>query len=192
MCRCRSVTVAASPGASETLIYGTEVELENAADFRVGRYHIYCRPFLAQFLCGVDQWYELGVWSSAVSDYVTAVAHAVCPAGITWRFVWGRERCVRRVHSRSPHPIHLKDIRKIKRRGFDIHRTLIVDDSPIKLSRNYGNAIHISPFTGARNDCELLLLLAYVSSIRDVDNYRQLEKRNWKTAAWPVPQLKST
>ena len=57
---------------------------------------------------------------------------------------------------------------------------LIVDDSPEKTKDNFGNAIYISPFEGGQEDQELLLLLKYLVSIKDMSNVRGFEKRGWK------------
>jgi len=46
-----------------------------------------------------------------------------------------------------------------------------------QLLRVYGNAIYITPFTGAPEDDELTLLLSYLMPLKDV---RRLEKGNWK------------
>ena len=74
----------------------------------------------------------------------------------------------------------IKDIRKIKRLDFDSRRVLMVDDTPSKLSRNYGNAIYVSPYEGALCDTELLHLARYLNVIWDADNCRAIEKRVWK------------
>lgn len=53
-----------------------------------------------------------------------------------------------------------KGLAKVRRLGWSLKRVLIIDDEPIKLRKNYGNAIYVSPFEGAKEDNELELLAA--------------------------------
>ena len=57
----------------------------------------------------------------------------------------------------------------------------MVDDSPEKLERNYGNHVWIRPFEGDPSDGELPRLGRYLEAIRGSENYRALEKRSWWT-----------
>jgi RNA polymerase II subunit A small phosphatase-like protein len=70
----------------------------------------------------------------------------------------------------------------VKRRGYSLERTLIVDDTRHKVSRQYGNAVYIEPFEGQREDRELAYLLEYLRKIRDEENFRTLEKRKWRSS----------
>lgn len=164
----------------ETLVHSSERELDRPADFRVGPFHVYRRPNLAAFLAAVARWYALAIWSSATSDYVSAIAQAICPENGEWQFVWGRERCTQRMHPELLATVYIKDLKKVKRLSYDAERILVVDDSPNKTSRNFGNAIYVRSFEGASDDAELLGLKAYLESIRDVENFRMLEKRGWR------------
>jgi TFIIF-interacting CTD phosphatase-like protein len=168
----------------ETLIHATEDELGHSADFRVGPYFVYCRPHLQHFLESIAQWFTLAVWSSGTSDYVAAIAREILPAQFSWRFVWGRERCITRLDPERFEPTFIKDLKKVDRMGFDRSRILCVDDTPAKVARNYGNAIYVSPFVGDRDDDELTRLLRYLESVRSVDDYRKIEKRGWREGRW--------
>ena len=165
----------------ETLIYGSETALERPGDFHVGPYQVYRRPFLSEFLAGVSIWYDLAIWSSATLDYVSDIAKNICPASQEWRFVWGRDRCTQRIHSELFQIDYIKDLKKVKRLGYDLDRVLFIDDTPTKLARNYGNAIYVKPFTGDSSDSELPSLLRYLESVRTVSDYRTLEKRGWRS-----------
>jgi RNA polymerase II subunit A small phosphatase-like protein len=165
----------------ECLIYGTESPLQRVADFRVGPFHVYRRPHLCEFLEGVAARYELAIWSSGTSDYVGDIARAICPSGSQWQFVWARDRCIQRPDPETMEINYLKDLKKVARLGYALERILFVDDSPEKLSRNYGNAVYVKPFVGAADDAELPLLLSYLNSIRDTENFRSLEKRGWRS-----------
>jgi RNA polymerase II subunit A small phosphatase-like protein len=165
----------------ETLVYGAEGELDRPADFRAGPFHVYQRPHLQDFLQGVAQWYPLAIWSSATIDYVELIAKAICPKSVSWQFVWGRDRCTQRLNPERQEIDYIKDMKKVKRLGYNVNRILFIDDTESKMSRNYGNAIYVSPFVGAADDTELAALLQYLGSIRTLDNYRAIEKRGWRS-----------
>lgn len=61
-----------------------------------------------------------------------------------------------------------------------MNRILIVDDSPHKSKLNYGNAIYPTEFLGDINDTEVKKLAIYLKSIKDIPNFRKLEKLNWR------------
>jgi RNA polymerase II subunit A small phosphatase-like protein len=69
-------------------------------------------------------------------------------------------------------------LKKVVRRGFDLKRMLIVDDTPEKVSQHYGNAVYVRPYLGERNDTELASLVNYLLTLKDVVNVRLIENRN--------------
>ena len=139
----------------ETLVHGAETRQHRDADFTVGPFFVYKRPHLKSFLQATSDHFDVAIWSSASSDYVHGIACALADCVPTWQFVWSRSRCVQRMHPELMTTIFIKDLRKVKRRGYDLNRTLMVDDTRHKVSRNYGNAIYISPYEGADDDAEL-------------------------------------
>lgn len=167
----------------ETLIYGSEARLHRPADFRIGPFHIYQRPALESFLAAATQHYEVAIWSSASADYVAGIAAALERFVPQWKFIWARDRCTERLHPETLATCFLKDLRKVKRLGIDLARVLIVDDTPSKVARNYGNAIYLRPFTGSDDDHELSQLANYLDSLYTTGNFRKIEKRNWRTRA---------
>jgi RNA polymerase II subunit A small phosphatase-like protein len=46
----------------ETLIFGSEDELDRSCDFRVGPFFIYQRPSLHEFLTAVKQHHDLAIY----------------------------------------------------------------------------------------------------------------------------------
>lgn len=143
----------------ETLIYASGTPLERPADFAVGGYHVYRRPNLDRFLARCARHFELAVWSSASDDYVRAVVAGIFPPDIPLRFVWGRSRATLRRGALGDggglldpwdHQHYLKPLAKVRRAGWRLERVLIVDDSPAKCARNYGNAIYPRPTRARR------------------------------------------
>lgn len=164
----------------ETLIFAAEKPLEREPDFRVGSYYVYRRPHLDEFLKSCNQDFQIAVWSSSGANYLAAVVEAICPAEISPAFVWGRERCVQRYDPEFLETYFAKDLKKVKRLGFSLDRVLIVEDTPQKVERNYGNAIYVCPFYGDPSDSELPKLSRYLRSMATVPNVRCIEKRGWR------------
>lgn len=165
----------------ETLIFASEKPLERQSDFKVGAYDVYRRPFLEEFLKTCSQTFQIAVWSSSGTNYLEAVTEAIFPAEISPVFIWGRERCVQRYDPELLETYFAKDLKKVKRLGFSLDRVLIVEDTPQKVQRNFGNAIYVCPFFGDPNDIELQNLGKYLPSLSAVPNVRCIEKRGWRT-----------
>lgn len=183
----------------ETLIYATETPLERPADFQVYDYHVYRRPHLEDFLRECARHFDLAVWSSASDLYVQAVVEKIFLSPSQLKFVWGRSRASFRrmgpggdtsMNDPWDHMHYVKPLTKVRRAGWSLNRVLIVDDTPEKCVRNYGNAIYPRPFDGAPDDRELESLSAYLATLKDVENVRQVEKRRWRDDARRAQNLK--
>jgi len=163
----------------ETLVHATEEPLGRPHDFVVGPYSVYRRPHLDEFLAACSLRFRLAVWSTASDDYVRAVIGRIMPPGIDLAFAWGRSRCVRRYDHEAFEEEFLKDLKKVRKLGYDLRRVLIADDTPRKVRRQYGNAVYVPPFLGDPDDEALPRLARYLMSLGDVANVRTLEKRGW-------------
>ena len=173
----------------ETLIHATDEPLNHPYDFEVYSYYAYKRPYLDSFLKFCFENFHVGVWSSASDLYVQRVAETIIPDPSKLKFVWGRSRCTFRSHARFSadaryyEPAHLdyiKPLKKLKKYGWQLERMLIVDDTPAKCVKNFGNAIYPSEFEGAQDDDELVWLEKYLLTLKDKQNVRRIEKRNWR------------
>lgn len=165
----------------ETLIYATEQPLDREPDFGVGPYSIYRRPNLTEFLEASLQVFHVAVWSSSGVDYLTNVVENIFPKDASLAFVWDRSRCVQRYDSERLENYFVKDLKKVKRLGFDLKRILIVDDTPQKAERNYGNAIYVPPFHGDLDDKELSRLGQFLKTLAGIPDVRTIEKRGWRS-----------
>ena len=174
----------------ETLVFATSKQLERAADFEVFSYYIYKRPYLNEFLHSVNNDYQLAVWSSASDDYVQEVAQQIFPKDIDLKFVWGRSRSTyqRKIQMNpytdwydNSHHYYIKNLKKLKRQGYQLQRILIVDDTPHKAQNDYGNAIYPTEYEGDVKDNELQKLAYYLKPLKDKTNVRRIEKRNWRS-----------
>lgn len=164
----------------ETLIFSSEQRLSAPEDFRAWDFFVYKRPGLEAFLEFVSEHFKLAVWTSSSADYADAVLRQIFADVERLQFVWTRERCTWRIHPELRTGYWIKDLKKVRRRGYCLNEVLMIDDTLSKLERNYGNHIEVSPFEGDPSDCELKRLQAYLARLKDVANVRSVEKRNWR------------
>ena len=98
-------------------------------------------------------------------------------------FLWARKRCVSKFNPELWNYEYIKDLKKVKKKGFRLEDIIMVDDTPKKLRRNYGNLVRVAPFMGDLRDEELLDLTTYLEELKSVPNVRKVEKRGWKSRA---------
>lgn len=175
----------------ETLIHATTNPEFTHWHFELFGYKVFIRPYLNDFLNKLPAHFKVGVWSSASDDYAEAVVQRIFPENYPLEFVWGRSRCTYRAnytkisklgYSDPSHFQYIKNLKKLKRKGFTMKRILIIDDTPFKCELNYGNAIYPSEFKGAANDDELFWLGRYLEGFKDVADVRTIEKRHWNNS----------
>lgn len=164
----------------EALIHATETRLKQKEDFKIFDYFVYKRPHLEFFLQELSKHFKIGIWSSGSDDYVEEIVNKITPKNIHFEIIWGRSRCSIKRNFETQDYCYEKRLDKLKRKGFKLEKILLIDDSPEKAKKNYGNAVYIKEFTGSKTDNELPKLLKYLISLRDVGNVRTLEKRGWK------------
>lgn len=170
----------------ETIIWATEEDTSEGFDFWAFEYRIRKRPHLDAFLRDVARWYHLAVWSSSGDEYARMVVEHVFRGEIPIRFVWARSRCTRRLSEITGEVYFVKDLKKVKRQGFDLARVLLIDDSPEKVERNYGNHLRLRVYEGQSDDRELLDVLPFLKWLKDQEDFRKIEKRQWRKAAHSV------
>jgi Dullard-like phosphatase family protein len=171
----------------ETLIYASEQALERTPDFTLFEsthhpYFIYKRPHLETFLNFCFSVFKVAIWTSSSKDYASGIVENILPDSQKPAFVWARDRCTYR---RSPDTYELewlKDLAKVKRRGYNLEHIIMIDDTPAKLARHYGNLVTVKSFEGDLLDNELALLPAFLSKLYKVENVRRVEKRYWRSA----------
>lgn len=167
----------------ETLIHARETALDHDPDFKVLDYFVYKRPGVNDFLVRCADMFDLAVWSAGDEAYVRAVIDQIMPEQVKLQFLWSARRCTVRRNFDTGGYYPAKDLLKVKRLGWPLNRILIVDDEPIKLRKNYGNAIYLRPFEGDRDDNELELLATYLKIISSYEDVRMIEKRGWREQA---------
>lgn len=165
----------------ETLLFADEAGLARDADFVVGPYAVYRRPHVDAFLAAVARHFTIAVWTSSSALYAHDVCAQIFRAGNAPAFVWARDRCTPRRDFENDKWTHAKHLAKLRRRGYDLRRVLVVDDSPEKHRRNYGNLVRVVPYFGDEGDDELPRLAAYLEAIAGEPDFRRIEKRFWRS-----------
>lgn len=143
---------------------------------------MYRRPHLAVFLRNMSEHFQLAIWTSSTADYAQRVVRQIKPNEINFAFVWTRERCIPRRNFSTGTYDWIKDLKKVKRKGYDLDHVIVVDDSPEKLQRHYGNLVRVRPYMGEQDDDELTLLMQYLPRLKHILNVRTVEKRGWRTS----------
>lgn len=163
----------------ETLVFATENPRRTSFDFRCGQYFVSIRPGVTSFLAQISSLYQLAVWTSSNAPYAQCVVDHVF-ARDELAFVWSRGRCTRRFDATLYEEYWIKDLRKVRRRGYQLERVVFVDNTPQKLERNYGNLVKVSSWNGCPADQELKHLARYLAWLAEQPNFRVLEKRGWR------------
>ena len=171
----------------ETLVHARERPLSIPCDFETKSYKVYKRPGLGAFLSFCREHFRVAVWTSAGETYANEVESHLFPEDYPLEFVWSAQRCTRRYDPVMMETYWLKNLAKVKRRGYRLERVLMVDDTPRKLEENYGNLVPILPWEGEQGDDQLEKLAVYLEHLSDAPNVRVLEKREWwsKTSLFP-------
>ncbi len=164
----------------ETLVHASERPLDRKADFTLGNYFVYRRPFLSEFLAWSMGRFQVALWTSGSQSYAAEIAKMIYAGPSEFAFIWSQERCTWCYDTESQEHYWRKELKKVKRKGYDLSSVLIVDDKPVGLRHSYGNLIRVKPFYGDENDLELWLLRQYLETIKDVENVRTIEKRGWR------------
>jgi len=163
----------------ETLIHASEQKLNREPEIRTELYFVYKRPYLETFLSFCRENFQVAVWTTAGAEFAQIVVEELFPKNYPIVFLWSRERCTRAYDPEKMEPYYVKNLAKLKRRGYALENIIMVDDTPQKLEKNYGNLVQIKEWLGSNDDRELLRLMSYLKDLKNVVNVRTIEKRSW-------------
>jgi TFIIF-interacting CTD phosphatase-like protein len=162
----------------ETLIHACEAPLGRAPDNRVGPYEVHHRPGVVGFLERCLERFEVGIWTASTLSYARPVLAALVDPD-RFAFVWDRGHCTLRCDPETRDYSFVKDIRKLRRRGYERAKILFVDDTPANIARSYGNYVRVRPWLGEPDDDELARLSEYLDQLGPLEDVRPIEKRGW-------------
>jgi len=143
----------------ETLVHATQVKLDIPHQLEIADYFVYERPDLDNFLKAASEVFDLALWSSSSTSYVEEIQKHLEAKGVSFRFAWSVDRCKQKPSVVSGGYVYLKDLRKLKKYGYDIEDVLIIDDTPEKLRQTSSRLIVIGEYLGSPNDNSLHLAL---------------------------------
>lgn len=169
---CRASPVGADVAGMQRILLVLDLDLPP--------YAVYLRPWAREFLRHVAVHFELAVWTSSSAAYARSLVPVLFDDPSRLAFVWSRERCTLQRDLANDTWFHAKRLAKVKRHGHDLRRTVVVDDSPEKHLRNYGNLVRVAPFLGDPADDELPHLAAWLERLHIEPDVRVVEKRGWR------------
>jgi len=174
--------------AREPSVYYTESGNE-IPDFEIGEiYPAIERPHVHTLLQYAFKNFDVAVWTSAGKEYASDAVRQLITLNNHGDlvFLYTDIECVHHRPMRDNSYYmetdtfrYLKDLKKLKKFGYPKEQIIVVDDSPEKWSRNYGNLITIPPFKGDLSDNYMLKLIDYLDELKYTDNIRTIEKRYW-------------
>ena len=164
----------------ETLIHATAERLERDCDFETSWYFVYKRPFLDEFLSFCFSNFRVAIWTSAGEEFAEEIVKSVIEKHGTPEFLWSNQKCTPRFNPETFETVPVKNLDKVKNKGFHLDYVIMVDDTPEKLSKHYGNLVRVKEYTGQEEDSELKILMGFLSYLKGVQSVRKIEKRGWQ------------
>ena len=164
----------------ECLVHATETPRSHSCDFSSEWCYVYKRPFIDEFIEFCGEHFDVALWTTAGHLHAELIVQNLFSKDFNFEFIWSARQCTRRYDCLEFREYWIKNFRKLRLVGYDLSQVIMVDDSPEKHIRNYGNLVEVSPFHGERDDRELRLSMRYLLKIKDVENIRAMEKRFWR------------
>lgn len=164
----------------ETLIYASDIRLAHEECFQFLNLFVYKRPHVDWFINEMLKTFRVGVWTASGAVYAEAVINQIFERD-SLEFFWTNQHCTMSRNIDTGEYDIIKNLRKLRNRGYPLESIIMVDDTATKLRRNYGNLVLVKEFLGDQNDNELLLLAVYLKQLSNVPNVRSVEKRGWRT-----------
>ncbi len=171
----------------ETLVHAADVDdpIPPVVDFHaLGQYPVMKRPFLGDFLgwCFNSVLFKTAFWSAGGELYVGDVLKNILDPKHQPEFVFTHAKCTRTWNFLDPYmddSILVKDLKKVRAKGWDLRRVLALDDMASVHQRAYGNHVPIRPFRGSLEDEELRRVIPFLERWFREPNVRAIEKRFW-------------
>lgn len=143
------------------------------------RYFTKKRPFLKEFMDYAFDNFRVAIWTAADMDYARTIMNNCNIPSSKLLFFWAKDMCAIKEYNDGGY-YGEKNIKKIRRSfGIDLKDILIVDDVAETAVDNPDNLIKINPFRYQSNDTELLKLMSYLEKIKELPDFRKVEKRGW-------------
>ena len=165
----------------ETLIHATQKPFEREHDFETEWYFVYKRPYVHKFIEFCIEHFKVAVWTTVGHEFAEKVVSELFPRDFKLEFLWSYKRCTPTFNPELYETIYLKNLNKVKRLGYKLEHVIMVDDTPAKLAKNYGNLVRVNEYRGQEHDIELKRLMKYLLYLKEFENVRKVEKRGWQS-----------
>lgn len=130
------------------------------------------RPYLTETLQKLRQHFELILFCDGTREVECKIIEQLDPKGDLFAFRLFKENCYV-----SEEGFVVKDLRIIDRNPASVS---IVDNSTCSFGLQLANGIPILPFTGRKEDAELLFLSEYLMYLKDRPDVRVANKNHFK------------
>ncbi len=164
----------------ETLLFASTTKLDLTLDYRASRTFVYKRPYVDEFLSYCLENFRVAVWTMASKRFADEIFRYVLPISRQLLFLWSAKQCSDPSEFGILSDYKIKNLSKIGDYNIDLKNVVMVDDTAEKLCLNQQNLIHIKPFFGDPEDCELFHLIEYLDGIKLAKEIGYLNKRNWR------------
>ena len=167
-----------------TLVYCSEKPYREAQMTTVHG-HLSVRDHLDTFLRATSSHYDLMVWSNGGLTYVKDTLEIVWPSDVPLKAIIPSSVSQPKVQSGYGIPFY-KNMRKLLKLypEYDLNRIVGVDDLAETYKNNYGNLVVVREFVG-QADNDLLKLKDYLIALSALPNFRDVEKRYWRSGQPP-------
>lgn len=169
----------------ETLVHSSFKPISNAdfivpveIDGTIHQVYVLKRPYVDDFLQKMGELYECILFTASLAKYADPVANLLDKWGV-FRGRLFRESCV--FHRGN----YVKDLSRL---GRDLHKVVIMDNSPASYIFHPYNAVPVSSWFDDMSDSELIELVPFLETLSKVDNvYEVLRKCNNPLNSHPSP-----
>mmetsp|Transcript_87428 Transcript_87428/g.234129 ORF Transcript_87428/g.234129 Transcript_87428/m.234129 type:complete len:263 (+) Transcript_87428:90-878(+) len=153
----------------ETLVHAVKEKVD--CDFQFGVFaedkemvfYATMRPGIHDFIASLHPHFEIVIFTAARQEYADMlINHMGIHAFVDKRFF--RDDCVKNANGHLVKP--MQQVRD------DLARVILVDDSPVAVSKNPENAVLIPPFRGDRTDTVLWDLVPFLLALRRLRDVR--------------------
>lgn len=152
----------------------------NKYDFSNYEFVYYKRPHLDKFLSWCLNKFEVAIWTAASLDYASFVIENLFQDSSQLKFIFTSLQTTNTYNAETSERRTIKNLKKIKNKGYNLEKVIIVDDTASTFCKNYGNAIKINPYFGSDSDNELEYLMIYLNWLSEQPNVRIIDKIKWK------------
>lgn len=169
----------------ETLIHGATQKLDYEPACIAPWCFLYIRPFVEDFMAFCKDHFKVAIWTTASPEHAEMALGQICESDYPFEFIWTSNRCTQArdkigMDDYGSGYHWVKDLKKVKRLGFNLDQVLMIDDTPSMLERQYGNLVQIKRFKGDSEDQELPKLMRYLIELSGEKNIRNIDKLGWE------------